>query len=122
MLDLDRSSLLAEPVKVTKTSVVEAIIQLPADKSYYDGYRPDLLLIMREDFSGFFADLMTDFINAGGEIQGTWLKTGENFLHSYIKPIVKGTDLDATRAKSYRPISVSHTLCVLFERVIANIP
>ena len=66
-----------------------------------------------------FADLMTDFINADSSVQKKWLEEGENFFQSYIKPIVKGSDLDATSAKSYRPISVSHVVCVLFERVIA---
>ena len=57
-------------------------------------------------------------MNASLKSQKHFLRDTDNFLISYIKLIPKASDANPTLAKSYRPISVSHTLTILVERVL----
>jgi hypothetical protein len=93
---------------------------LKSNCAYYDTYTPHLVKLLPGSFAEIFAKLITVFINMNIEEQNIILHKKEHFFKSYIRPIIKGPSLNATIPKSYRPISVSHTLVVLFERVIAN--
>ena len=88
--------------------------------AYYDHYTPKLLKLLPSKFAEMFAHLLTVFINMPLEKQTEALKKGKHFFRSYIRPIIKSTTLNATIPKSYRPISVSHTLTVLVERIITS--
>jgi len=71
-------------------------------------------------FSELFADLLSRFVNAPYQLQKSYLEVSPecNFLVSYIKPILKGSDTNPTEAGAYRPISVSHTISVIIERTL----
>lgn len=101
----------------TKEQALTALGFMKNDKAYYDQYTPRLLKIVKEEFCGFFADMIAAFVNATAEEQVDFCQE-ENFLVSYITPIKKSASLNPTAKKTYRPISVSHTLSVLFERLI----
>ena len=63
-----------------------------------------------------FRDKYHGDISGDNVFKSFFLRSPNNFLISYIKPIPKAADMNATLAKSYRPISVSHTLTILLER------
>ncbi len=106
-------------IEIKKEDVVGAMDDLRTNCSYYDSYTPKLLKLLSSKFAEIFAKLISMFINMTLEDQNEILLSGNHFFRSYIRPIIKGPSLNATAPKSYRPISVSHTLVVLFERVIA---
>ena len=68
----------------------------------------------------FFVKYFNDFLSREPESQMELLAECPDFLVSYIRPIIKSSSLNATKAKSYHPISVSHTLVVLIERLICD--
>ena len=105
-------------VVITPVMVRLAISGLNNDCAYYDSYTPELLHLIRVPFSEAFAYSMTDFLNRPLNDQVRILSEGENFLCSYIRPISKGSDLNLTLLKSYRPISVSHCLYMLSEKLM----
>ena len=86
--------------------------------AYYDDAGPKLLELCNTQFCTLFTLSFNTFINASLTHQKYYLRDSNNFLISYIKPIPKASDANPTLAKSDRPISVSHTLTILFERVM----
>ena len=88
--------------------------------AYYDPYGPKLLKLVNVQFSTFLAKYLTHFLSRPAVFQKEMFSQTMDFLVSYIRPIVKSTSLNATKAKSYRPISVSHTIVVLIERLLCN--
>ena len=99
--------------------VVEAIRNLNRSCAYYDDYTPNMLVLITKEFASVYAAAINRFLNMDIKRQIECLKEGDNFLASYIIPIMKGLGLNPTIPKSYRPIAVSHTLYNLFENVVA---
>jgi hypothetical protein len=111
--------------EITTQDVINAIDKLKTDCAYYDEFSPKLFNVCgylsqyKLKFAECFSILMTEFMNADTESMKKWLTEDEHFFVSYIRPILKG-NLDPKIPKSYRPISVSHTLTALFERIITD--
>ena len=110
----------ADKIKITPTIVLKSINELNSKCSYYDEYTPRLLELINVIFAEFFSEFINKFLNASSLEQKYFLTEENNLFISYIRPIIKSSNLNATIPKSYRPISVSHTLTVLLERVLAN--
>ena len=105
-------------VIIEPETVRQACLLLRTEGAYYDTYSAKLLRILPSSFHKVFASWMTLFINIDPDEQSKFLDHSDHFFVSYIRPILKGSSLNATIPKSYRPISVSHTLTMLLERVI----
>jgi len=109
----------SEDIVVYPCDVREAIDNLNRDCAYFDQYSPRLLDCLGPKFDTFVALMLSKFINMSLFEQNICLSKNPNFFKSYIRPVIKSSSLNATIPKSYRPISVSHTLTVLIERIIA---
>jgi len=108
-------------IRISTQMVLDALNKLRKDGASYDPFGPKMLKLVDKQFAPVFAEAMTEFMNAPIELQHAMLKEDKNnFFSSYVKPILKGPTLNPTSASSYRPISVSHTLTLLLERVIAD--
>ena len=105
-------------VTIEPKIVKQPCFMLRTEGAYYDPYSAKLLKILPDSFHEVFASWMTLFINIDPNEQSKFLENTNHFFLSYIRPILKGSTLNATLPKSYRPISVSHTLTMLLERVI----
>ena len=106
----------SDSVEIDTESTINAIHAMNMDCAYYDMAGPKMLAKVNTGFSELFSKCLTNFLNSDLEDQKFFLRSPNNFLISYIKPIPKAADMNATLAKSYRPISVSHTLTILLER------
>ena len=110
----------SETVKFPASAVVDAISNLNKDCAYYDQFSPRLLALVNTSFAEVFAIALNKFVNTTLDGQIMNLQDPVNFLISYIKPILKAADVNPTIAKSYRPISVSHSLTMLTERTLRS--
>ena len=115
---LDRTP--AEYIVIKPSDIREGIKDLNTSCAYYDIYTAKLLKYVGPKFDTFMALMLSKFINMSLSDQNKCLETQtDHFFMTYIRPIVKSSSLDATIPKSYRPISVSHTLTMLVERVLS---
>lgn len=117
VVKLAEKAKLAPTLNFTTDQVKLALFQLDNEKAYYDQYGPKLLKIVNESFNPWFAEMMTQFVNASAEQQLAWFQE-DHFSVSYITPIKKSACLNPTNKKTYRPIAVSHTLSGLYERLL----
>ena len=107
-------------ITINPSHVIKAIESMNKNCAYFDHLGPKLLALISGQFSVFFVKYFNDFLSREPESQMELLAECPDFLVSYIRPIIKSSSLNATKAKSYRPISVSHTLVVLIERLICD--
>ena len=110
----------AQEIYITPSTVLKSIGELNSECSYYDEYTPKLIKLVNVIFAELYAECINVFLNTSPEKQKCFLYEESNLFISYIRPVIKSSSLNATIPKSYRPISVSHTLTVLLERVLAN--
>ena len=107
-------------VEITGTQVLSSLTKMNTDCAYCDQYSPKMLrgksptiCQLPIAFSEAFAKLLSELVNSNPRDQQLFFEDPDNCLISYIKPIIKSSELNPTEATAYRPISVSHTLTVL---------